>query len=57
MYRAILDNPELMSCRLAGKVRMGVPRHAATGQRIYGDDKEPVDWDCLGFYLGDLQGW
>ena len=57
MYRAVLDNPESMSCRLAREVRMGVPRHAATGQRIYGDDKEPVDQDCLGFYLGDVPGW
>ena len=57
MYRAILDNLESMSCRLACEVRMGVPRHAATGQRIYEDDKEPVDRDCLGFYLGDIPGW
>ena len=57
MYRAVLDSPESMSCRLAREVRMGVPRHAATGQRIYGGEEESVDQNCLGFYLGDVLGW
>ena len=56
MYCAILDNPESMSCRLARKVRTGVPRHAVTGQRIYGDGEEAVDPDCLGSELGDVPG-
>ena len=57
MYRAILDNPESMSCRLAREVRTGVPRHAVTGPRIYGDGEEAVDPDCLGSVLGDVPGW
>ena len=57
MYRAVVDNPESMLCRLAREVRTGIPRHAATGQRIYGDGEEPIDLDCLGSELGDVLGW
>ena len=57
MYRAVLDNPESMSCRLAREVHTGVPQHAVTGQRIYGDGEEEVDPDCLGSELGDVPGW
>ena len=57
MYHAVLDNPESILCRLARKVCTGVPRNAATGQQIYGDDREPVDRNCLGSYLGDVPGW
>ena len=32
MYRAVIDNLESMSCRLAREVRTGIPRQAATGQ-------------------------
>ena len=57
MYRAVIDNPESMSCRLAHEVCTGIPRQAATGQRIYGNGEEPVDPDCLGSELGDVPGW
>ena len=57
MYHAVLNNLESMLCRLAREVRMGIPRHVVTGQRIYGDGKEPVDLDCLGSKLGDIPGW
>ena len=57
MYRAVIDNPESMSCRLAREVCMGIPHHAATGQQIYGNGEEPIDPDCLGSELGDVLGW
>ena len=57
MYHAVLENSESMSCRLAREVHTGIPRHAVTGQRIYGDGKEPVDPECLGSELGDIPGW
>ena len=57
MYHAVIDNPESMSCRLACEVRTGIPRHTATGQRIYRNREEPIDPDCLGSELGDVPGW
>ena len=57
MYRAVLDNPESMLCRLAHEVRTGIPRQAATGQQIYGNREDLVDPDCLGSELGDVPGW
>ena len=57
MYRAVTDNLESMSCRLAREVLTGIPHQAATGQRIYGNREEPVDPDCLGSELGDVPGW
>ena len=57
MYCAVVDNPELMSCRLVREVHTGIPRHAATGQQIYWNGEEPIDPDCLGSELGDVLDW
>ena len=56
MYHAIIDNLEPMLCRLVREVCTGIPRHAVTGQWIYGNGEEPVDPDCLGSELGDVPG-
>ena len=52
MYRAVLDNPESMSCRLAREVRTGVPRHAVTGPWIYGDAEGSSRPGLSGFRTG-----
>ena len=52
-FRAIIDNPELMTSRIGCEVRTGVPRQAA-GHRIPTDCKEKSDPDCLGSFAGDV---
>ena len=52
-FRAIIDNPELMTSRIRHEVRMGVPR-LAVGHRIPTDCEEKLDPDSLGSFAGDV---
>ena len=52
-FRAIIDNPELMTSHIGREVRMGVPRQVA-GHRIPHDCKEKPDLDSLGSFAGDV---
>ena len=52
-FRAIIDNPELMTSRIGCQVCMGVPRQAA-GHRIPTDCEEKLDPDSLGSFVGDV---
>ena len=51
-FRAIIDNPELMTSRIGHEPRMGIPRQAA-GHGIPTDCEEKLDPDSLGSYAGD----
>ena len=52
-FRAIIDNPELMTSRIGHKVRTGIPRQAV-GHRIPTDCEEKLDPDSLGSFTGDI---
>ena len=52
-FRAIFDNPELMTSRIRCEVCTGVPREAA-GHRIPTDCEEKLDPDPLGSFVGDI---
>ena len=52
-FRAIIDNPELMTSRIGCEVHTGVPRQAA-GHRIPTDCEEKLDPDSLGSFVGDV---
>ena len=52
-FRAIIDNPELMTSRIGCEVRTGIPRRAA-GHRTLTDCEEKLDPDSLGSFAGDI---
>ena len=52
-FRAIIDNPELMTSRIGREVRTGIPRQVA-GHGILTDCEEELDPDSLGSYAGDV---
>ena len=52
-FRAIIDNPELMTSHIGCEVRTGIPRQAA-GQGIPTDCEEKSDPDSLGSFAGDV---
>ena len=52
-FRAVIDNPELMTSHIRREVRTGIPRQVA-GQRIPTDSEEKSDPVCLGSYVGDV---
>ena len=52
-FRAIIDNPELMTSCIGREVRMGIPRQVA-GHRIPTDCEEKLDPDSLGSFAGDV---
>ena len=52
-FRAIIDNPELMTSRIRREVPTGVPRQAV-GHGIPTDCEEKLDLDSLGSYTGDV---
>ena len=52
-FRAIIDNPELMTSRIGREVRMGIPRQVA-GHRILTDCEEKLDPGSLGSFAGDV---
>ena len=52
-FRAVIDNPELMTSCIGHEVQTGVPQQAA-GHGIPTDCEEKLDPDSLGFYAGDI---
>ena len=52
-FRAIIDNPELMTSCIGCEVHTGVPQQAA-GHRILTDCEEKLDPDSLGSFAGDI---
>ena len=52
-FRAIIDNPELMTSRIGHEVRTGIPRQVA-GHGIPTDCEEKLDPDSLGSFAGDV---
>ena len=52
-FRAIKNNPELMTSRIRHEVRTGIPRQVA-GHRIPTDCEEKLDPDSLGSFAGDV---
>ena len=52
-FRAIIDNPELMTSCIGREVHTGLPRQAA-GHRIPTDCEEKLDPDSLGSFAGDV---
>ena len=52
-FRAIIDNPELMTSRIRREARTGVPRQAV-GHGIPTDCEEKLDLDSLGSFAGDV---
>ena len=52
-FRAIIDNPELMTSRIGREVHTGVPQQVA-GHGIPTDCEEELDPDSLGSYVGDV---
>ena len=52
-FRAIIDNPELMTSRIGREVCTGVPQQAA-GHGILTDCEEKLDPDSLGSFTGDV---
>ena len=52
-FRAIIDNPELMTSRIRHEVCTGIPRQVA-GHRIPTDCEEKLDPDSLGSFAGDV---
>ena len=52
-FRAIIDNPKLMTSHFGREVCTGIPRQAA-GHRIPTDCEEKLDSDSLGSFVGDI---
>ena len=52
-FRAIIDNPELMTSHIGREVHTGIPRQAA-GHRIPTDCEEKLHPDSLGSFAGDV---
>ena len=52
-FRAIINNPELMTSCIGREVRTGVPRQVA-GHGIPTDCEENLDPDSLGSFAGDI---
>ena len=52
-FRAIINNPELMTSHIGCEVRTGVPRQVA-GHGIPTDCEEKLDPDSLGSFAGDV---